>query len=251
MKETMKKINIRMSLYMGLAMSFALSVVGNILSDRFSFPIFFITLFASFIISVLIGLAVPMRRIGQAATKNMKQGSIGARALESLISDLIYTPVITLTMICIVRKLVPVFAGMAAKQSEKLALGSSEGKEAMELAYLEKSQEALDNLPPFAIMFFSSLALCFVIAYVLIFFLQPLFLKMLLKRFHVGAPGAGGPGAPDNGMQQGMQGDPQQMPQQMDGQLSEPSPQDDFMIRRTEVIEAGEIREIGNTTDKQ
>ena len=236
----MKKISIRMSLYMGLAMSFTLSLVENISSKRFSFPIFFITLGASFLISVLIGLIVPMGRIGQAATKNMRQGSIGARALESLISDLIYTPVITIVMVWLVHNLVPVFAGMAAKQSVKLQGGS---KEAMELASLEANEEAAANLPPLVIMFLTSLALCFVIAYVLIFFLQPLFMKMLLKRFRVGAPGSGGPGAPNTAMQQEMQGAPQQYSQQYQ--------QDASAIPHTEVIEAGDIKELGNTTDKQ
>ena len=230
MKETMKKISIRMSLYMGLAMSFTLSLVENISSKRFSFPIFFITLGASFLISVLIGLIVPMGRIGQAATKNMRQGSIGARALESLISDLIYTPVITIVMVWLVHNLVPVFAGMAAKQSVKLQGGS---KEAMELASLEANEEAAANLPPFVIMFLTSLAL----------FLQPLFMKMLLKRFRVGAPGSGGPGAPNAAMQQEMQGAPQQYSQQYQ--------QDASAIPHTEVIEAGDIKELGNTTDKQ
>ena len=244
MKETMKKISIRMSLYMGLAMSLTLSLVENISSKRFSFPIFLITLGASFVISVLIGLVIPMGKIGQAATKNMKQGGLGARALESLISDLIYTPVITLAMVWLVQNLVPVFAGMAAKQSVKLQGGS---KEAMELAALEANEEAAANLPPFAIMFLTSLALCFVIGYVLIFILQPLFMKLLFKKFRVGAPGAGGPGAPNaapNGApQQAMQGAPQQAAQR--------APQNASSIPRTEALDMGNVRESGNITDKQ
>ena len=241
MKEIMKKISIRMSLLMGLAMSLTLSLVENISSKRFSFPIFFITLGASFLISVLIGLVIPMGRIGQAATKNMKQGSLGARALESLISDAIYTPVITLAMVWLVQKLVPVFAGAAAKQSVKLQGGT---KEAMELARLEAFEEAEANLPPFAIMFLTSLALCFTIGYVLIFILQPLFMKMLLKKFKVGAPGAGGPGGPGampgNAGPGMMNGAPQQSPQ------GGPDP-----IRTTEALDPDRFGKIQDPADKQ
>ncbi len=241
MKETMKKISIRMSLLMGLAMSLTLSLVGNLAFGRFSFPIFFITLGASLIISILIGLVIPMGRIGQAATKNMKQGGLGARALESLISDAIYTPVITLAMVWLVQKLVPVFAGAAAKQSVKL---QGDTKEAMELARLEAFEVAEANLPPFVIMFLTSFALCFAIAYVLIFILQPLFMKMLLKQFKVGAPGAGGPGAaPENAGNAGngtMNRAPQRNPQEG------PDP-----IRTTEVLDPDRMKNMQGPADRQ
>ena len=236
MKETMKKISIRMSLYMGLAMSLTLSLVENISSKRFSFPIFLITLGASFVISVLIGLVVPMGRIGQAATKNMKQGGLGARALESLISDSIYTPVITLAMVWLVQKLVPVFAGAAAKQSVKLQGGT---KEAMELAELEASENAALNLPPFIVMFLTSLLICFLIAYVLIFILQPLFLKMMLKKIRTGAPGAGGNGKAGAGESGNAKSDPKQDPERP------------VSLNKSEILEVKEMREIPQPSDKQ
>ena len=149
MEKKMKTVSILMSLFMGVTLSFCLSLLGNLLAEGGFKPIVFIV---SFI--------VPMRKISTAITKNMKPRSIGAKLVDALVSDLIYTPVITLVMIVLVRF-------MANKMSGGHA-----------------------QLPPFAVMFLSSLVISLVAAFVIILIVTPLFMMLSLKL--AGVP-AGGP----------------------------------------------------------
>ena len=62
---------------------------------------------------------------------------------------------------------------------------------------------------PFLPMFLSSLAICFIVGWVVIFIVQPLFMKLLMKNMPAGGPGrpggAGRPGGP--GSAQGQTGE--------------------------------------------
>ncbi len=149
MEKKMKTVSILMSLFMGVTLSFCLSLLGNLLAEGGFKPIVFIV---SFI--------VPMRKISTAITKNMKPRSIGAKLVDALVSAVIYTPVITLVMIVLVRF-------MANKMSGGHA-----------------------QLPPFAVMFLSSLVISLVAAFVIILIVTPLFMMLSLKL--AGVP-AGGP----------------------------------------------------------
>ncbi|SEK34704.1 hypothetical protein SAMN02910353_00523 [Ruminococcus sp. YRD2003] len=161
MEKKMKTVSILMSLFMGVTLSFCLSLLGNLLAEGGFKPIVFIVSFiVSTLISLVIGFVVPMRKISTAITKNMKPRSIGAKLVDALVSDLIYTPVITLVMIVLVRF-------MANKMSGGHA-----------------------QLPPFAVMFLSSLVISLVAAFVIILIVTPLFMKLSLKL--AGVP-AGGP----------------------------------------------------------
>ncbi|MBR4622422.1 MAG: hypothetical protein IKO44_02665 [Ruminococcus sp.] len=156
----MKKISREMSILMSITLSFCLSLSGTLLSGHFTVQGFIISLAASTVISLLIGLFVPMKKIGDGAVSKLgiKPRSIGARCVESLISDLIYTPVITLAMIA--------------------------------LAYANAKRNGSDM--PFLPTFLKSLASSMVIGFVLIFIFMPLYLKLVLKRHGIG-PGAGAP----------------------------------------------------------
>lgn len=163
-----------MSLYMGLSLSFCLSLTGLLSSlgkTEYTVPRFLVSLlinFAiSFVISMVIGLLVPMKKVNDSLGRKLglQPGKLGTRLFESLISDLIYTPVITLTMVFIAYK-------QATSHGAKM---------------------------PFLPMFLGSLALCFTVGYVLIFFLTPLFMKTALKK--AGIP-----------MQQGSEGRPDRHP---------------------------------------
>ena len=153
MKEKMKKSGLIMSTLMALVMSFFLSLINNLLSGKFSFLLFLITLLISFVISFIIGLVVPMPLISMGIAKKMK-GSRAVPFVDALVSDLIYTPIITLVMIISVRLLVPVLSGASADKV---------------------------GFPPFIIMFLRSLALCLVIGYVLILIFTPLIKKVAFK----------------------------------------------------------------------
>ena len=89
------------------------------------------------------------------AKAGLKPGTLPARFFESLISDLIYTPVISLCMVA--------FAYFQLKRAA---------------AFVPEMV-----VPPFFAMFLKSLLFTFAAGYVLIFIFQPLFMKMLMKKF--------------------------------------------------------------------
>ena len=153
----MKKVGRIMSLLMGLTLSFCLSLtglLGSLSKTEYTVPRFFVSLlinFAiSFAISMVIGFLVPIKKVDESLDKKLglRPGKLGTRLFNSLISDLIYTPVITLTMVFIAYK-------QATSHGAKM---------------------------PFLPMFLSSLALCFAVAYILIFLLTPVFMKISMKK---------------------------------------------------------------------
>lgn len=169
----MKKIGITMSLLMGVTLSFFLSLVGNLTGGGgFKLPAFLISFAASTVISLIIGFVIPMAKVERGAVKAMglNESSVPAKLVSALISDLIYTPVITLAMIALARK-------MAMKMSHGHA-----------------------PLPPFMVMFLKSLIISLIVAYIIILVVTPIFKKIAFKAAGVdpaasgGAP-AGGPPA--------------------------------------------------------
>ena len=147
----MKKIGMQMSILMGITMSFCLSLTGNLSSGHFTLPAFLSSFLISTVISLMIGFFVPMKKVGDAAVQkaNLTPGTLGAKCLESLISDLIYTPVLTLCM-------------TAMAHHNAVSHGQA--------------------MLPYLLMFLRSLLLSMIIGYVLIFLLTPVYLKLVMKK---------------------------------------------------------------------
>ena len=156
-----KKIGLQVSILMSLTLSLCLSLSGNLLSGHFIVKGFLISLLTSIVISIIISLLVPMKKVGEGvvARSGLREHSISARCLESFVSDLIYTPVITLVMVF-----------MAYKSASK--------------------HDADITIAP---MIIRSLLLSLMLGFVLIFVFQPLFVKLVLKRSGMSAPPKGGP----------------------------------------------------------
>ena len=154
MGENMKKIGIGMNIRMALMMSFCLSLIGTLTSGHFTIPGFLISFLISTVISLLIGFIVPIPKVNAALGRKCKlqQGTIKARLTESLVSNLIYTPLMTFVMVFFAYQ-------MAMKQSSGMA----------ELS--------------FGPMFLKSLIICFIAGYILIFIFQPIFLKSLIAKY--------------------------------------------------------------------
>ena len=152
----MKKIGMQMGILMGTALSLCLSLFGTLHSGHFSVPAFLISFAVSLLISLVIGCFIPMPLLekGLCQKLNTEQRSLKGNALTALLSDLIYTPVITLA--------------------------------ATALAYPNMVQAG--GSASFGAMFLGSLLPSLLIGYVLIFFLKPLFLKLVLKKNGI-APG--------------------------------------------------------------
>lgn len=175
MQKKMKRAGLKISLLMGVTLSFFLSIAGGITGAMNSPQGFdvrgtLISFAVSFVISLVIGFLVPMRKITDAAAKKAgsEQGTLGRRCLESVISDLIYTPIITVAMVIMNWKM----ATMHAPAGQGPQLGQ---------------------------MLISSLVTMFSIGFVLIFIFMPIYVKLALKSEGLPAPGEGippaGPGA--------------------------------------------------------
>lgn len=155
--DKMRMVGIGMSIRMGIAMSFVLSLTGTLSSGHFSLASFLMSFVVSTVISLLIGFLIPVGQITKAATRaaHLEEGTLAARCLETLICDLIYTPIMTFLMVFMAYQ-------MVIKQSNGM----------VQLNLLQ--------------MYLPSLGLCFVVGYILIFFIQPFFLKQLLKKYENG-----------------------------------------------------------------
>ena len=146
----MKKIGIQMSILMGITLSFCLSLTGNLISGHFTLPGFLISFLVSLLVSMVIGFFIPMPKLEASVCRklNIEQRSLKGNAVTAVISDLIYTTVITL-------------AATALAYPKMVKAGGSVS---------------------FGGMFLGSLLPSLLIGYVLIFILKPLFLRLVLKK---------------------------------------------------------------------
>ena len=140
-------------------MSICLTLTGMLSAKdaKITLPALLSSFGISFVISMVIGLLIPVHKVNGALGRKLglKPGKLSTRFFESFVSDLIYTPVMTLCMVLLAHK-------KATENGAKI---------------------------PFAPMFLRSLLICFAVAYVLVFFLTPLFLKFLMKRAGIPANG--------------------------------------------------------------
>ena len=144
-----KKLYRDMSLLMGFTMSLCLSIVGTATSGHFTVPGWLISFVCSTIIALIIGFVVPMGKISRDLTEklNLDPESVPAKLLKALVSDLIYTPLITLAMV-----------------------------------YMAYRQASAHGAPVnFWGMFLPSLLLSLVVAYFCIYFIEPIFLKKVMR----------------------------------------------------------------------
>lgn len=96
-----KKISREISLLMGLTMSCVLTVVGLVSSGQFTFQKFLISFPLSFIISLIIGLFIPMKEISNTLVRkcHFTSGTLKARLLEALVTDVLFSPLMTFIMV--------------------------------------------------------------------------------------------------------------------------------------------------------
>ena len=141
MNDKEKKIGMQMNMYMGITLSICLSLVGNLTSGHFT-PI-------GFLISAVVSSIIPIGKVSEAPCEKcgLKRGSLGARCLSSLISDCIYTPIITLAMVFLASR-------MAARMGGTL---------------------------PFLPAFIKSLIISMIVGFVLVFIFTPFYLRIVMK----------------------------------------------------------------------
>ena len=90
-----------MSLLMSVTMSFVLSLIGNLSSGRFTFPGFIRSFLISLVIGLALGFFVPIRKISASLLKmtGTAPETLKGRCLSSLVSALVYTPLMTFAMV--------------------------------------------------------------------------------------------------------------------------------------------------------
>ena len=144
--DKMKRIGIQVSFLMGITLSFFLSFTGVAASGHFSLPGWLISFGISAVISLVIGLFIPMKRIldNMTVKRGMEPGKLSTRCVEALVSNLIYTPIITIIM-------------------------STYG-------YVQATKGGAKI--PYGVMLGKSLIVCLII----IFFIQPLIMKFVFNR---------------------------------------------------------------------
>ena len=163
MEQKMRKIQREMAMYMGVVLSFCLSLFGNLTSGHFTMIGWILSFVISCIISMIIGWFVPMKNVSDKVTGAMglEQGKTITRVVDALVSDIIYTPIITFAMIL--------------------------------LAY--KQQTAHGGQMPFVPVFVGSLIKSLILGLIIIFILTPIFLKFVFKKNNIpqGGPPQGMP----------------------------------------------------------
>lgn len=149
----MRKLGMKMNICMGVAMSFILSLVGSISGGHFAVPSWLLSFVISTIIALIIGFIVPIKKACDGFCKvcKVEPESFKGNLLGALISNLIYTPILTVAMVSIMITLAAKHAPAGAAPTIGQALPGS-------------------------------LIICLIVGYICIVILQPIFLKLLLKK---------------------------------------------------------------------
>lgn len=224
MNNTMKKMGLSMSVLMGLTMSFILSLVGTLGSGHFTVPGWLRSFVISLVISLVIGFVIPMKQVSDAACSKagISVNTTKGRLFSALISDLIYTPLITVIMVSVaitgagkaidaqiaeknaqleetgtaisqieaqVGELTAKLETCAPEETEELnaQIGELKGQLGELNGKSEGLKGAIDGMtaakPPFVPVLVKSLILTLIVGYIAIFILQPIYLKILLKKY--------------------------------------------------------------------
>lgn len=156
----MKNIGKDMNIAMGIVLSYCLTLTGMLTSGQHFEGVEFVISFAvSTVVSILIGIFVPMRPLTEKVCGGMQPGTLKRRCIEALIADLIYSPIMTLLMIS--------------------------------LAYWNNHR--MGGQMPFLPPFIKGLIISLIVGFILSFIFMPLFLRQLLRERGITPPQGGPP----------------------------------------------------------
>lgn len=152
MKKRWSIVDIKMNILMGSTVSFVLSLVGTLKGGHFTVISWLIAFLISFTLALIIGFVVPINKIDKLVFDkyDVDPDSMKGNLISGIVSDLIYTPVISITMVVIML--------------------TNAAKHAPEGATLP-----LSRVIP------SSLLLALIVGYVVIIIAKPFYLKRVLK----------------------------------------------------------------------
>ena len=100
MEHEMKKIGLIMNVLMGVSLSFVLSLTGLIASSHFQVRAWLLSFFLSFVLSLLIGFFVPVRKIALSLCKklNLSERTLASHCADSFVSDSVVVSVSLLVL---------------------------------------------------------------------------------------------------------------------------------------------------------
>ena len=149
--EAMKEYAKKMSLCMGIMMSLSLTAIGLISANAFTPVSFLFNFGVSFGIMSIVGrfFDAGMISMNILQKNGIDRGSLKGRLIQSLIIDLVYSPIMTFVMIT--------------------------------LSYLIGKSQSV-KLPPYIPMLIRGLLVSFVAAFFLCLIFTPIFEKILMKK---------------------------------------------------------------------
>ena len=102
----MDKVGKQMSIYMGVTLSLCLSLVGTLTSGHFTVPALLTGFVVGMVISIALGFVIPVKKLTDAVCEKLEvEENTGAgRCISALVSDVLYTPVITLAMVILAQQ---------------------------------------------------------------------------------------------------------------------------------------------------
>ena len=141
--------NALVGVFLGVVLSFFLSFVGTLQSGHFSVVALIVSFMCSSILSIIIGIFVPIKRINARCVAKIKKepGSIPAKLLCALVDDIIFTPIINLLMVF--------------------------------MAYKRALKFGATDMPPFRFILLRATAFCVVVGFIVLFFAIPLVEKLV------------------------------------------------------------------------
>ena len=151
---SMKRVGLVISIFMCATLSLCLPMIGVISSliqsGKFQLGMYLLNFIISFLISFLISMFLPTARINMALERKfgLKCHQLKTRILEAAISDLIYTPLLSVSM--------------------------------SSLAWYN-IKELVGNAPPYLPMVISSLLISLAVAFIIIFIALPLYMRLALR----------------------------------------------------------------------
>lgn len=217
MEEIQKKIGRRMGIMMAITMSFCASLAGTISSGHFTVVSWLISFAISSIVSILIGLIIPMKKISDAIISKLKlvAGKLPAKLISSLISTIIFTPLMVLVVTAALsypqankgidnaiaekqKEIDATTQQITEVQQEIASMSPSSpaysGKQ-QQLGGLSGKKEGLTNAikdieagrPSFLPMYLRSLGISMIVVYIASFIFQPIYLKLTFKHYKIDA----------------------------------------------------------------
>lgn len=216
-----KKMNKFMTIAMGTSISLVLATCGVALSGHFTVPMWILSMILSVILALLIGFLLPVRKTAEKCAAKV-ENKMAKTLVEALVTNLFYTLIITtvleVVMIGIANKGISIgisniegginaLSGQRTQMEQQLATLEADSKEYTELqgeikaneAQVEGMKKQIEGMnagrPSVLRALPKSMAISFVIAYVLSLILQPIYAGIGRKKYILPAM-AGGPAGP-------------------------------------------------------